>query len=165
MAAIRSTRMLTIRPYEVDDENALAGLFAEVQAHYGVPCPPLAEILEELKRSAPGVEILVAQAASIIGFASFATIFPGPGVKAGLFLKEIFVSKAHRNRGVGEALLRSVAAVALARGHTRVDWTADKDNPGALRLYQRLGAEPQSQKVFFRLSGQALATLAGKSNG
>ena len=157
--------MLTIRPFEDRDGSALAGLFAEVQAHYDVPCPPIDEILRDLTSLAPGVEILVAEASSIIGFAGFATIFPGSGAKAGLFLKEIFVSKAHRSRGVGEALLRSVAAVALARGYPRVDWTADKDNPGALRLYRRLGAEPQSQKVFFRLSGEALAALGRNSDG
>ena len=155
--------MLTIRPFEDRDGSALAGLFVEMQAHYDVPCPPVEAIVRDLALLAPGVEILVAEASSIIGFAGFATIFPGPGVKSGLFLKEIFVSKAHRSRGVGEALLRSVAALALARGHPRVDWTADKDNPGALRLYQRLGAEPQAQKVFFRLSGPSLAALAHKS--
>jgi hypothetical protein len=41
-----------------------------------------------------------------------------------------------------------------------VDWTADCNNPCLLALYESLGAFAQEDKVFFRLTGDALDALA-----
>ncbi|MDJ1135766.1 hypothetical protein [Streptomyces iconiensis] len=33
-----------------------------------------------------------------------------------------------------------------------VEWTADDDNPAALRFYESLGVQPREGKVFYRTS-------------
>ena len=152
--------MTSVRLATAADHVALASLFEEMQEHYGVFCPPRATILANLANVPAGVEILVADAGSIVGFAAFSAIYPGPGLGSGLFLKELFVSKNFRGNGAGRRLIHAVAGIALQRGHQRLDWTADMNNPRALKFYESLGALAQREKVFYRLGHQALGSLA-----
>lgn len=152
--------MLDVRSMTAADVEATAVLFAEMQAHYGVPCPPGPDIVARLSTLPAGVDLLVAADPAIVGFAAVAAIFPGPGLTSGLFLKELFVSARARGRGVGTRLMRGAARLAVARGFTRLDWTADRGNAGLLSFYAGLGAAEQTEKVFHRLAGPALADLA-----
>ncbi|WP_244607180.1 GNAT family N-acetyltransferase [Bosea sp. CS1GBMeth4] len=153
--------MLRVRPCEEADHSALAGVMAEMQAHYHVPCPSGAEIRAGLTGRPAGTELLVAeQDGALVGFAAFSAIYPGPGLRPGFFLKEIYVAKAARGLGAGRALLAELARLALARGLGRIDWTAARDNERLLRVYESLGAAQQPEKVFFRLTGAGLARLA-----
>jgi GNAT superfamily N-acetyltransferase len=152
--------VIRIRTAVDADHPALARLFEEMQAYYGGLCPPRGEIEAALAGRPAGTEILVAEdGADLAGFAAFSAIYPGPGLAGGLFLKELFVGAAHRGTGHGRALVRAVAAEAVARGLKRVDWTADAGQPRLLAFYRELGAAPKPDKVFFRLDGEALATL------
>ncbi|PIO45782.1 GNAT family N-acetyltransferase [Phyllobacterium zundukense] len=131
-----------------------------MQNHYQVFCPSVETIVSDLARLPAGVEILVAEASTIVGFAAFSTIYPGPGLKSGIFLKELYVCAAFRGSGAGKRLMRAIAEVALQRGHKRIDWTADRENARLLNFYATLGALEQQEKVFYRLSGDALVSLA-----
>jgi ribosomal protein S18 acetylase RimI-like enzyme len=94
------------------------------------------------------------------GFASFAQIFPGLGTAPQVYMKELYVAKAGRGAGVGEALMRALARLARARGCTRIDWTTQQDNTGARAFYERIGARVVEEKVYFRLDGAKLTELA-----
>lgn len=56
--------------------------------------------------------------------------------------------------------MTALAELALERGHRRIDWTADADD-AALLLSRSYGAAAYPKKVFYRLTGDALADLAG----
>ena len=155
--------LLAVRLHAPADNAALALLFEEMQRHYQVPCPPRETILSDLAGLPSGVEILVAETDRIVGFAIFATIYPGPGLKAGFFLKELFVSQGFRGVGAGRLLMRELARMALQRGHKRLDWTADGQNSRLRAFYDDLGGTVQQDKLFYRLSGEALAALADES--
>jgi GNAT superfamily N-acetyltransferase len=142
------------------DHAALAVLFEEMQAYYQVSCPARDRILEGLQNIPRGTEILVAETDQTIGFAAFSSVYPGPGLQSGMFLKELFVSGAHRGSGAGTRLIKTMARLAIERGHNRVDWTADRNNPGLRAFYERLGALPKPEKVFYRLDGAALRATA-----
>ena len=159
--AERTDTMLKIRPFAPDDSPRLVLLFREMQRHYGVPVPQADEIGASLEALPAGAEILVAEAEVIMGFLAFSPTYPGPGLRPGLFMKELFVSERARGRGVGKALLRALARIALERGFARIDWTADRRNERLLRFYAELGAQAQEEKVFFRLSADALIEVAG----
>ncbi len=151
----------TIRLLEPPDHGALAALMVEMQAHYGVPCPPFEEILNGLANLPDGVEVLVAvQEGVVLGFASACNIYPGPGLRTGFFLKEIYVAEAARGVGLGRKLMQALAGLAIKRGHKRLDWTADIDDTALLRFYESLGAVAQTKKVFYRLTGEALEAVA-----
>jgi GNAT superfamily N-acetyltransferase len=152
----------SVRPALETDHPALARLMAEMQAHYRVPCPPDAEIRAGLANRPAGAELLVAEhEGALIGFAAFVAIYPGPGLRPGFFLKELYVAAAARGLGAGRALLAELARLALARGFARIDWTAARGDERLLRFYESLGASPQPERLFFRLSGEGLARLAG----
>lgn len=152
---------LAIRPLRPADHEALATLMVEMQGHYGVQCPPMEAILAGLAALPTGVDILVAvKGDSVLGFASACNLYPGPGLKTGFFLKEIYVADAARGAGLGRKLMTALADLALERGHRRIDWTADADDAALLRFYDSLGATAHPKKVFYRLTGDALADLA-----
>lgn len=139
---------------------ALAALMEEMQTHYQVPCPSRAEIIAGLRAMPPGAEILIVEENdAILGFAAFSGIYPGPGLKPGIFLKELFVSAAQRSRGLGRDLMRALAELARERGLARIDWTADPENAKLLDFYDGLGGTRKSDKLFYRLDGFALEKL------
>ena len=156
--------MVSVRERTTADDPALARLFEEMQAHYQRPCPPIEAVLRDLAALPPGVTILVAEIDTLVGFAVFSPIYPGPGLSSGLFLKELFVGSRFRRAGVGTALMRAIAAYAVEHGHKRVDWTADRYKPELHSYYQGLGALKQEDKVFFRLMDDALDTLANSES-
>jgi GNAT superfamily N-acetyltransferase len=62
-------------------------------------------------------------------------------------------------RGDGEALMRELARIALARGATRLEWAALNWNEPALSFYRKLRARALREWVLHRLDGEALRTL------
>lgn len=146
------------------DHPALAALFAEMQAHYAVPCPTEADILAGLAGRPAGTEILLAEEeGALLGFASFSAIYPGPGLQPGFFLKELYVAAVARGGGIGSALMRELARLAVSRGLKRIDFTAAHDDQRLRRFYEELGAAAYPEKVFYRLTGEALAKLGSGS--
>ncbi len=131
-----------------------------MQAHYRVSCPPSTEILADLRALPAGVVLLVARAPGVVGAAALAAVWPGPGLRRGLFLKDLFVTASRRGEGIGAALMRTAARFAVDGGWGRIDWTAARDNAPLRAFYRGLGAAEQREKVFFRLGGDALRALA-----
>ena len=64
-----------------------------------------------------------------------------------------------RSHGVGRALLRQLARVALERGCGRLEWAVLNWNREAIKFYERLGARPNSEWTVYRLAGEALTAL------
>lgn len=158
------THMKTETRFLLQDDPALprlAALMQEMQTHYGVYCPPHEEIIAGLARRPPAAEILLCEdEEAVLGFAAFSAIYPGPGLKPGIFLKELYVSNAQRERGIGKTLMRALARIASSRGLSRIDWTADSSDLRLVAFYERLGGAPKPEKLFFRLEDEALEALA-----
>jgi GNAT superfamily N-acetyltransferase len=98
-------------------------------------------------------------AAMALWFVSFST---WDGV-AGIYLEDLFVRPGFRRRGLARALLGALAAECVDHRYTRLSWAVLNWNSDAIALYDGLGAEPQSDWTTYRLSGPALAELAGSS--
>ena len=77
-----------------------------------------------------------------------------------LFLKELYVRRDARGRGVGAALMRWVARHAEALGCVRIDWTAEAGNAAAQAFYGALGAGRVAQRWHMRLDRDGLERLA-----
>ena len=149
------------RPARPEDAAVLSELIVEMQRHYKAPHPPRPEIEAQLRALPPGVEMLVAICdGRLSGLAAFSTIFPGPGLSPGVFLKDLYVASGNRGQGVGLALMRALAMLAQTRGLGRIDWTVAKDNLDAIAFYGRLGGEAQTDRHFYRLTGPELKALA-----
>ncbi len=80
--------------------------------------------------------------------------------KPGIYLEDLFVDPAFRDRGIGKALLQAVAADALAEGCERLQWEVLDWNTPAIDFYRAMGAEFLDEWRNVRLEGEALARLA-----
>lgn len=111
----------------------------------------------------PYAEAVVARyQGEAVGFALFfhhVSTFAG---KPGLYLEDLYVREAYRRRGIGTAVLRYLARLAIARGWRRMEWTALDWNQPALNLYELMGAQARQDWVILRLEGEALQQWAGK---
>jgi len=86
--------------------------------------------------------------------------------KIGLFLEDLYVEPACRGQGIGRALLRHLARLAVASGYNIVEWRVLNWNEPSIRFYESLGATKMTEWHVRQLRGPALAALAeGKSHG
>ena len=97
--------------------------------------------------AAPGHHLLVAlEDGSAVGFVSgVETTHPDKGTE--MFLYELSVAPAHRNRGIGRALVGALAALARERGCYGMWVGTESDNAAALATYRAAGAGPPEPSV------------------
>lgn len=109
----------------------------------------------------PVAEAVVAQAGdAVVGFALFFTNFSTFLARPGLYLEDLYVQPAHRGSGIGQALLRHLGALAVARGCGRFEWSVLDWNREAIGFYERMGATVMPDWRICRVTGPALAALA-----
>jgi len=77
----------------------------------------------------------------------------------GINMEDLYVSPQFRGRGAGKALLRHLAALAVANSCGRLEWNVLDWNTPAIEFYQALGAEPLGEWTRYRLSGAALSRV------
>ena len=154
---------LTIRPAVVADVPAIADLIRGL-ARYEKLEQAVTMTEELLEKNLFGekrfAEALLAEAAGEpIGFALFFHNFSTFLALPGIYLEDLFVVPEHRGRGVGRALLKALARIAVERGSGRLEWSVLDWNRDAIGFYERLGAKPNSEWTVYRLAGEALTKL------
>jgi GNAT superfamily N-acetyltransferase len=120
-----------------------------------------ARMRESLFGARPAAEALVAERGGrTVGFAIYFTTFSTFLCKPGLYLEDLFVEPEHRGSGIGRALLRRLAALAVERGCGRFEWRVLDWNEPSIRFYESLGAKLMPEWVLVRTTDQSLAQLA-----
>ncbi len=118
---------------------------------------------EALFGVSPAAEALIAeQDGAPIGMALFFHNFSTWTGWRGLYLEDLYVTPEARGSGAGTALLARLAAIAVERGCTRLEWAVLDWNTPATEFYKSLGAEPMTEWTTNRVWGQALAQLAAR---
>lgn len=113
----------------------------------------------------PVAEAVIAELdGEAVGFALYFRTFSTWLCLPGLWLEDLYVSPQHRRSGVGKALLKHVAAVAVERGYGRLEWAALDWNAPALSFYASLGAEQLNEWLTHRLHGEALRRVAASAD-
>jgi len=80
--------------------------------------------------------------------------------RPGIYLEDLFVYPELRGLGIGKALLKRVAAIAVAQGCARLKWSVLDWNTPAIDFYRAMGGELMDEWTNVRISGEALARLA-----
>lgn len=110
----------------------------------------------------PAAEAVIAEwDGEPVGFALFFHNFSTWTGRRGLYLEDLYVTPAARGRGVGRALLRHLAGIAVERGCARFEWSVLDWNADAIRFYSALGAVGMDEWTVQRVGGDALRRLAG----
>lgn len=94
------------------------------------------------------------------GFAFFFYDYSTWMGRPGIYLEDLFVDPEFRGLGIGKALLRRVAAIAMEKGCARLKWQVLDWNTPAIDFYRAMGAEFVDEWRTVRLSGEALGRLA-----
>src|SRR6266566_1964449 len=121
------------------------------------------DLAETLFSERPAAEVLIAYLGDEpAGFALFYHNYSTWLGNRGIYLEDLFVRPAARKHGVGFALLRALARIALERGCGRMDWAVLTWNELAISFYKQIGAKHMDDWTMFRLTGDALAQMAGE---
>jgi ribosomal protein S18 acetylase RimI-like enzyme len=84
--------------------------------------------------------ILVAEADDkVVGMCSGQLIVSTAEGGPALLIEDVIVREEFREKGIGRALMKEIAAWAHTRGATRLQLLADRNNHPALSFYEKLG--------------------------
>ena len=109
----------------------------------------------------PAAFALVADVSeTVVGFALYFRNFSTWEGVHGLYLEDLYVMPEYRGSGLGKAMLRSLAALAVERGYARLEWAVLDWNQPSIEFYCSLGAVAMEEWTVYRLSGPALAAAA-----
>jgi ribosomal protein S18 acetylase RimI-like enzyme len=162
---------MNIRAATVSDVPAIIGLIRELAEYEKLSdaCVAREELLRKHLFGATedrAAEALVATdgkgGENVVGYAIFFKTFSTFLTLPGIYLEDIYVQPAHRRRGVGKAMLRRIAELAVSRGYGRVEWSVLDWNAPSIEFYKSLGAFPLEEWTMFRLTGDALKAFAAK---
>jgi GNAT superfamily N-acetyltransferase len=102
------------------------------------------------------VEVEGRAAGFVLFFHSYSTFEGRPGI----YVEDLYLTEAARGLGIGRRLLARLAQIALERDCRRLDLSVLHWNP-ARGFYDRLGFRQRADWLPYRLTGEALARLAG----
>jgi GNAT superfamily N-acetyltransferase len=122
-------------------------------------------LAETLFGARPSAEVILAfydeqPVGYALYFHSFSTFLGRPGI----YLEDLFVRPALRGKGIGKALLATLARVAAEKNCGRLEWAVLNWNESAIGFYKSLGARPMDSWTVYRMTGEPLARL-GESSG
>lgn len=118
------------------------------------------QIKDALFGEKPAAEVIIAEWDGLpAGFALYFFNFSTFLAKPGLYLEDLFVKPDYRGKGIGKALLGSVAKVAVENNCGRMEWSVLNWNP-AREFYEYLGAAPLNEWLVYRITDEKLKNLA-----
>jgi GNAT superfamily N-acetyltransferase len=118
-------------------------------------------LLASLYGPRPAAECLIALLdEQPVGFALFFENFSTFRGRRGMYLEDLFVNPESRGQGVGTALFRRLAEIAVERDYCRIDWAVLDWNQPAIGFYRRLGAVALEEWTVNRLESATLRRMA-----
>ena len=123
-----------------------------------------ATIRESFFGPAPHAKALIARiGGDAVGFAIWFSTYSTFLSKPGIYLEDLFVLPDWRGKGVGRALLRHLARIAVERTGAAasngrcLDW-----NETAIRFYRNIGASAMDEWTVYRLTGDAITRVSNR---
>jgi GNAT superfamily N-acetyltransferase len=160
---VASPSDLRIRPATESDAELLFGLILEL-ASYEKLTDAVSGDAEVLRRSLfeqRAAEALIVEAGGeAVGYAIFFTTFSTFECRSGIWLEDVYVRPQDRRGGIGRAVMEHLAALALERGHVRLEWVALDWNEPALSFYDKLGATRLDDWRLLRLDREGMQRLS-----
>lgn len=158
------TTELRIRVAKPDDAPTILRFIQELAEYEREPHAVKTStetLCAQLSAEKPPFECLIAEAGGEpVGFALFFQNYSTWRGQAGVYLEDLYVPLHLRRKGIGRALLRAVARVAVERDAGRLEWAVLDWNQPAIEFYRSLGAIPMNEWTVFRLVDESLSNLA-----
>lgn len=158
--------MYSVRPAKAADVALILQLIRELAEYEREPDAVVAseaDLLRDGFGERPFFQCLIAEAGNEpAGFALFFFNYSTWRGRPGIHLEDVFVRPQFRKLGIGKALLREVAAIAVDHQCARFQWDVLDWNHSAIDFYRSLGALFLEEWRIMRVSGEALATLGAR---
>ncbi|MFC7049015.1 GNAT family N-acetyltransferase [Emcibacter nanhaiensis] len=137
--------MLTIREATVDDVDIVYDLIMAIARHHGQE-QYVGTSREELRRAGfdepARFGVLLAEVdGEVAGYVSWTVPYSIWRGREFMQIDDLYVREKFRGRKVGAALMREARVLCRAWGLAVMKWEVESDNHGAIRFYQKLGAE------------------------
>ncbi|WP_027500156.1 GNAT family N-acetyltransferase [Rhodococcus sp. UNC363MFTsu5.1] len=153
-----------IRRATPDDAAAITGLIydlAEYEKARHECTVTVEQITTALFGENPSAFCHVAEeAGTVIGMALWFRNFSTWDGVHGIYLEDLFVLPERRGAGHGRALLAALAKECADNGYSRLSWSVLNWNAPSIAFYESLDATAQDEWTTYRLSGDALRSLA-----
>jgi GNAT superfamily N-acetyltransferase len=156
---------MSVRPIRPDDVPAAVALVREL-AEYERALHEVRlteqQLTDRLFGDAPALfgHVAVADDGVVVGIALWFLNFSTWRGTHGIYLEDLYVSPQHRGSGQGKELLRTLAALCVERGYSRLEWAVLDWNTPSIDFYKAAGAVPLDEWTVFRLTDEALSTFA-----
>jgi GNAT superfamily N-acetyltransferase len=156
---------MSVRPVRPDDVPAVVTLVREL-AEYEKALHEVRLTEEQLTAclfgDSPALfgHVATADDGEIVGIALWFLNFSTWRGTHGIYLEDLYVSPRHRGSGLGRELLRTLAAVCVERGYSRLEWSVLDWNAPSIDFYKAAGAVPMDEWTVFRLTDEALDSFA-----
>ncbi len=154
----------TLRAAVVGDVSAIVQLIRDLaefeQLTHLVQVTP-EKLRPQLFGEKPAAEAMVAERdGEVVAFALYFTNFSTFLAQPGLYLEDLYVKPEHRGHGIGKALLKRMAALAVERDCGRFEWSVLDWNTNAITVYEKMGATVMPEWRICRTTGDALRAMA-----
>ena len=157
-------RILSAAAGDIDDLHALVRALAAYERLSDLCTSTPADLAAALFGPRPVAEALIVRldgnSQVAAGFALFFHTYSTFLGRPSLWLEDLFVRPDHRGRGIGRAMVRALAALAVERGCGRFEWAVLDWNRPAIDFYEGLGADVLPDWRIARVTGDALGRLA-----
>jgi GNAT superfamily N-acetyltransferase len=156
--------MLTLHPASPEDIPLILSFIKELAVYEKAPEMAVAtapDLHRALFGERPRAQAILARwAGRDAGFALYFYAFSTWEGKPTLYLEDLFVRPEFRGQGIGKALLRRLAAIAVEEGCGRFQWAVLDWNQPSIDFYRSQGARILPEWLTVRVEGEALVALA-----
>lgn len=155
---------MKIRVAKSDDAEVVFALIKELAIYEKAEQEVMTsvdEIIDTLFGENSMTSALIAEEGDqVVGYAVYFYNYSTWLGKNGIYLEDLYVTPEFRKLGIGKALLKQIAKIAVEKGCGRVEWSVLDWNTPAIDFYESLGAKAQDEWTVYRLSGEKLLNFA-----
>lgn len=154
-----------VRAATPDDADTIVALIQELAIYENEPLSSVKITADDVRRDGFGARprfeaLLAGKDGRADGLALFFHNYSTWEGRAGIYLEDLFVRESARGHGLGQALLRRLAEIAVERDCKRLDlwvlhWNPTRD------FYHRLGFRHMDAWLPYRLDRAGIDRLAG----
>jgi GNAT superfamily N-acetyltransferase len=158
-----SEEAIRLRFAEEKDVGIILELIRGIAEHVGMPDRVVAteDGLRKTIFRDKRAEVVIAEYEGVpAGYGLFCYNYSTFLAKPGIWLEDLFVKPELRTKGIGSAIFKFVAQLAVERDCARFEWGCLDWNKTAIHFYEARGATPISDWTKYRLTGKPLEDLA-----
>jgi GNAT superfamily N-acetyltransferase len=145
--------VVTVREATISDVDVVYDLIIAIAKHHNQEQYVITnknELISSGFADNPSFGVLLAEInGEVAGYCSYTWNYSIWHGSTYMNIDDVFVWEQFRGKQVGEILMFKAKEVCLTKGATRIIWQVEQENHGAIKFYQRLGANLDI-KGFFR---------------